>query len=206
MISNQNKLIKTKQQKIYLETLSLEHISSNYLDWVNDPVLTKYLNIGKRKLTKNDLINYVNHSPNNGRINYAIMTSETKNHIGNCSIYDINEKDKSYEIGWLIGDEHFSGGLYAPMAMFEVHKIALLDMNLEKCRGKVEKENIKARLNNKFIGYKEISNENFYNKYQNKYFDIINVELHKNDWLLRADILSKKHPGLFQINEKLPLN
>ena len=160
---------------------------------------SKYLEIGGAKLTKNDLEDYILNSPKNGRKNYAIITSESKNHIGNCSIYDINEQDKSYEIGWLIGDKNFSYGLYAPMAMFELHKIALLDLGLERCRGKVLKENVKARLNNQFIGYKETANIKHYHKKTKKYLDMIKVELHKEDWLIRGEILSKKHPDFFQI-------
>lgn len=199
MKSNQNNLIKTKQQKISLKTLSLAHISSSYLDWMNDPVLTKYLEIGVVQLTKKDLEDYILNSPKNGRRNYAIITSESKDHIGNCSIYDINEQDKSYEIGWIIGDKNFSYGLYASMAMFELHKIALLDLGLERCRGAVLKDNVKARLNNQFIGYKETVNIKHYHKKTKKYLDMIKVELHKEDWLTRGEILSKKHPDFFQI-------
>ena len=199
MKSNQNNLIKTKQQKIFLKPLSLAHISSSYLDWMNDPVLTKYLEIGGAKLTKNDLKDYILNSPKNGRKNYAIITGESKNHIGNCSIYDINEQDKSYEVGWLIGDKNFSYGLYAPMTMFELHKIAFLDFGLEKCLGKVIKDNVKARLNNQFIGYKETAKIKRYHKKTKKYVDMIKVELHKEDWLIRGEILSKKNPDFFQI-------
>jgi len=199
MKSSQNELIKAKQQKISLETLSLEHISSNYLDWLNDPVLTKFLAIGGVKSTKNDLENYILNSPKDGRRNYAIMTSESKNHIGNGSIYDINTQDKTYEIGWFIGDKNFSHGLYAPMAIFELHKIALLELGLERCPGIVIKENIKARLNNKFIGFREIGTDIYYQTKTNIYFDAIKVELNKEDWLVRGKILSKKYPDFFQI-------
>tara|TARA_B100000795_G_scaffold83618_1_gene60711 strand:- start:578 stop:1180 length:603 start_codon:yes stop_codon:yes gene_type:complete len=199
MESNQNKLIKTKQQKISLEILSLGHISSNYLGWVNNPVLTKYLEIGDVKLTKNDLENYILNSPKDGRRNYAIMTSESKHHIGNGSIYNINTQDNSYEIGHLLGDENFSSGLCHSMAMFELHKIALLELGLEKCCGVVHKENVEMRLNNKFFGYKEIGPVKHYLQKTNKYFDGIKLELHKEDWLIRAAILSKKHPDFFQI-------
>ena len=200
MNSFRNKLIKTKQQKIFLEILSLGHISSNYLEWVNDPILTEYLEIGAMKLTKNDLENYILNSPKEGRKNYAITTTESKNHIGNGSIYDINTKDNSYEIGWFIGDENFSGGLYAPMAIFQLHKIAFLELGLERCRGIVIKNNVKARISNQFIGYKDICDVKSYQHKTNKYFDAIKIELHKDDWLIRAKILSKKHPGFFQIN------
>ena len=200
-MSAPNILIKTKQQNIFLETLSLGHISSNYIDWVNDPVLTKYLEIGDVKLTKNDLKNYIINSPKDGgRRNYAIMTTESKNHIGNCSIYEINTQDNSYEIGWIIGDENFSGGLYAPMVIFELHKIAFLELGLERWRGRVVKENVKARITNKFIGYKETETVKYRGrKNTNKYLDIVEVELSKDDWLIRGEALSKKYPNFFQI-------
>ena len=199
MISKSNKLKETNQHKIFLETLSLKHISSNYLNWVNNPVLTEFLEIGGVKLTKNDLKNYILNSPSDGRKNYAIMTSKSKIHIGNGSIYDIKALDNSYEIGWFIGDQNFSGGLYAPMAIFELHKIAFLELGLEKCYGTVIKKNVKARMSNKFIGYRETDNVKSFQSKTNKYFDSVKVELHKSDWLLRGEVLAKKHPDFFQI-------
>ena len=199
MESNQNKLIKTKQPKIFLEILSLGHISSNYLDWVNDPVLTKHLEIGGVKLTKSDLKNYILNSPKNGRRNYAIMTTESKNHIGNGSIYNINTQDNSFVMGYLLGDENFSSGLCHSMVMFELLKIAFLEFGLEKCCGVVSKENVEMRLNNNHFGYKEIGPVKHYSDKTNKYFDGIKLEFHKDDWLIRAEILSKKHPDFFQI-------
>ena len=98
------------QEKIYLRPLCLNDVSEKYLSWVNDPYITEYLGIGKKCLKYQDLVKYVEDSPKNGRYNFAVITKNSKNHIGNCSIYSINQENKKFEIGWFIGDKNFWGG------------------------------------------------------------------------------------------------
>ena len=80
------------QEQIYLRPLSLRDINEKYLFWVNDKSITEYLEIGKKQLTRDDLIKYVKDSPNNGRFNYAIVTKNSKKHIGNGSIFSIQKE------------------------------------------------------------------------------------------------------------------
>ena len=47
------------QEKIYLRPLCLSDINKKYLFWVNDPLVTEYLEIGKQRLAHSDLVRYV---------------------------------------------------------------------------------------------------------------------------------------------------
>lgn len=74
------------QEKIYLRSLCLSDVNKKYLFWVNDPSITEFLRIGKQRLVRNDLVRYIEDSPKKGRHNYAIITKNSQQHIGNCSI------------------------------------------------------------------------------------------------------------------------
>ena len=75
------------QEKIYLRPLSLKDITEKYLFWVNDPSITEFLRIGKQRLVRNDLVRYIEDSPKKGRYNYAVITKNSQQHIGNSSVY-----------------------------------------------------------------------------------------------------------------------
>ena len=71
---------------------------------------------------------------------------------------DINKS--KFEIGYLIGEKNFWGGHYSSMVIFNLLKIGFLKMGLNKCIGYVEETHAKARMTNKFSGYKEIKKLN----------------------------------------------
>jgi len=187
------------QEKIYLRPFSLSDISEKYLSWVNDPIVTQYLGWAKQPLEYDDLVRFVEDSPKNGRHNYAIITKYSKNHIGNSSILGIKPEDKTFEMGWLIGEKKFWGGHYSSMVIFNLLKIGFIEMELERCIGGVDQRNIKARLTNKFAGFKEKEKKIQYSEKEKKNTTIINVEITKKKWLKNADLLCSQYPKLYNI-------
>jgi RimJ/RimL family protein N-acetyltransferase len=185
------------QDKIYLKPLSLNDINKKYLSWVNDPSITEYLEIGKQSLKYEDLVRYVEDSPKKGRKNYAVITKNSKHHIGNCSIFSIKPNKKNFEIGWFIGEKKFWGGHYSSMIIFYLLKIGFIEMGLERCTGYVDKKNIKARMTNKFSGYKEKERENRVMKKENKTLTYIKLEITKKEWLKNARKLHTLYPELY---------
>ena len=186
------------QEKIYLRRLRLGDVNKKYLRWVNDPYVTEFLEIGKKRLLKSDLVSYIKESPKKGRQNYAIITKKSKQHIGNSSVYSINLDKKKFEIGYFIGEKKFWGGIYSSLIIFNLLKIGFIKMNLEKCEGAINEKHIKGRLTNKFVGYKEIQKIKEYNKKTNENTSIIKIEISKKDWLKNAKALSLKYPGFFK--------
>ena len=185
------------QEKIYLRPLCLNDINERYLSWVNDPSVTEYLKIGKERLNHNDLCKYIEDSPNKGRHNYAIITKNSKKHIGNSSIYSIELSKSKFEIGYLIGEKNFWGGHYSSMVIFNLLKIGFLKMGLNKCIGYVDETHIKARMTNKFSGYKEVKKIKHYNEKVKKNVTLIAIEIFKKDWLKNSEILCSKYPELY---------
>ena len=187
------------QEKIYLRPLCLNDINEKYLSWVNDPSVTEYLKIGKKRMNHSDLVSYVQDSPNKGRHNYAIIIQNSQEHIGNCSIYSIEFGKSKFEIGYLIGEKNFWGGHYSSMVIFNLLKIGFIKMGLDKCIGYVEETHIKARMTNKFSGYKEIKKFKQYNEKVNKDVTLIAIEISKKDWITNSEILCSKYPELYEI-------
>tara|TARA_B110000046_G_scaffold143594_1_gene150597 strand:- start:192 stop:755 length:564 start_codon:yes stop_codon:yes gene_type:complete len=183
------------QEKIHIKPLNIDDINDKYICWVNDPLITEYLEIGKRRLTYRDLVKYVEDSQKNGRYNYAIITKESKNYIGNCSIFKIESDSQKFEIGWLIGEKEFWGGHYSSMIIFDLFKIGFIEMKLEKCIGYIDKTHIKARMANRFAGFKEI--KTFLVKKDNKIITTIMLEITKKDWLIHAKSLHLKFPKFY---------
>ena len=187
------------QEKIYLRPLCLSDINKKYLFWVNDPTITEFLKIGKQRLESNDLVRYIEDSPKKGRHNYAIITKNSQQHIGNCSIYSIEPDKRKFEIGYFIGEKKFWGGHYSSMMIFNLLKIGFIKMGLAKCTGYINESHIKARMTNKFSGYKEIKKINRYDKKINKDISVIELEITKKDWLKNAEILCSQYPELYEV-------
>ena len=183
------------QEKIYLRDLNLSDINQRYISWVNDPIVTEYLEIGKKKLRYNDLVTYIKDSHKKGRHNYAVITKNTKHHIGNGSIYEIDSKKKKFKIGWLIGEKKFWGGHYSSMIIFYLLKIGFIEMKLEKCTGGVNEKHIKARMTNKFSGYREIEKHKI--QIGKKKITTIKIEITKKDWVIHAKLLHRQFPKFY---------
>ncbi len=185
------------QEKIYLRPLCLSDVNKKYLSWVNDPSVTEHLNIGTHRLSQSDLVKYVEESPKLGRHNYAIITKNSQQHIGNSSIYSIDIAKSKFQLGYFIGEKNFLGGHYAPMVIFNLLKIGFLKMGLEKCTGYIHEQNIKARMVNKFLGYKELKKTT---KFKTKNFTTdIELEITKNDWLKNNEILCSQFPEFYKV-------
>jgi [ribosomal protein S5]-alanine N-acetyltransferase len=184
------------QEKIYLRPLCLSDVNEKYLSWVNDPTVTENLNIGTHRLAHSDLVRYVEDSPKKGRYNYAIITKNSNQHIGNSSIYLIDQVKSKFQLGYFIGEKNFWGGHYSSMTIFNLLKIGFIKMRLEKCTGYVHEKNTKARMTNKFLGYKEIKKTTKF-KIKDNITDI-ELEITKKDWLRTKEVLCAQFPELYE--------
>ena len=72
-------------------------------------------------------------------------------------------------------------------------------MGLKKCIGYVDEKNIKARMTNKFSGYKEVKRVRQINIKTNKNITGIKLEIVKKDWLKNTKKLCLLYPNLYRI-------
>lgn len=97
-------------RQIYLRPLEAQDLNEKYLTWLNDEEVNRYLESGIFPQTKRDLDRFYNQvigSPN--QIVLAIADKETKQHIGNVKLGQIDWVHRRATFGILIGDKQFWG-------------------------------------------------------------------------------------------------
>lgn len=88
-------------KEIRLRPLQKEHINKRYLNWLNDPDITRFLET--KKSTEKELKDFYQRILNN--MNTVIFAIEVrKKHIGNAKL-EINWKHKYASFGIMIGDK-----------------------------------------------------------------------------------------------------
>lgn len=94
--------------RCFLAILQKEHASQEYCNWLNDEVVNKYLET--RQATVADLEKYITEKLESGNcLFFGIFWKENNKHIGNIKLEPIDFKEKSADLGIMIGDKDFWG-------------------------------------------------------------------------------------------------
>lgn len=100
-------------QKLYLRLLDESDIGEEYLSWLNDHEVIRYLETGKFPVTLADLREYVKRFENRTTdLIFAIIDSDSDQHIGNVTLNHINWIHRTADTGIMIGRKEFWGKGY----------------------------------------------------------------------------------------------
>ncbi len=92
---------------IYLKRLSMDELSSNYVNWLNDREVCKY-NSHDGDYTIEMAIDFITSLENDvSKEVYAIYHKEDNVHVGNIALQQINRQNSSAEIAFLIGEKKY---------------------------------------------------------------------------------------------------
>lgn len=130
-------------ERLLLKRLSVDHVSTEYLNWLNDPEVNGYLEI-KGEQTLSMLTSYIEQQYNNEVYFWAIHLKDSNKHIGNIKIDPINFEHKSGEYGILMGDRPNWGKGYAKEASLRIIKYCFEELKLSKITLGVIQDNINA--------------------------------------------------------------
>ncbi|WP_373032491.1 GNAT family N-acetyltransferase [Sulfurovum sp.] len=103
-----------KENRLYLNSLTEDFISEQYLRWMNDPEVLQFTESRWAKYNIDDLklfVKNINKSPKDYL--FGIFITETGQHIGNIKIGNINDQHKFADLGIIIGDKEEWGKGYA---------------------------------------------------------------------------------------------
>jgi RimJ/RimL family protein N-acetyltransferase len=85
-------------------------LNEQYLGWLNDPEINRYLESGIFPSTKDELEKFYQQVTNSrDQVILAIVDNETHQHIGNVKLGPINWVHRKATFGILIGDKQFWG-------------------------------------------------------------------------------------------------
>jgi len=96
--------------KIYLRPFEVKDITSDYINWLNDEEVNRYLESRFTVQTKESVTAYVKSFENNkNKMLFGIFDSQNHLHIGNISFSEINWSHLYGVIGLAIGRKEYWG-------------------------------------------------------------------------------------------------
>ena len=113
------RIIPIETPRLYLEPLSTKFVSDDYVTWMNDREVNKYLESGGN-YTREMLLEFLQDVEQKEILFWAIIEKSNHRHIGNIKIDPINHKYGNGEYGILLGDRTCWGKGYAKEASLAV--------------------------------------------------------------------------------------
>ena len=123
-------------KKLYLRGLEKADLEGNYLKWLNDPEVTRFMFTSYFPYPKEKLEEYYRSmTTSDNNVIFAIVDKETDKHIGNIRLGPIDWIHRVADIGYMIGEKDFWGKGYTSEAVELVLDYAFSRLNLHKVRG-----------------------------------------------------------------------
>lgn len=116
-------------ERLVLKRLSTDHISTEYVSWLNDPEVNMFLETNGG-YTMDMLKSYIEQQYKNEIHFWAIHLKNSNQHIGNIKIDPINVEHNSGEYGILMGDRPNWGQGYAKEASIRILKYCFEELRL----------------------------------------------------------------------------
>lgn len=129
---------------MYLRQLTLKEATQEYLKWLHDPLVKKFLEMrfcppvslfGLKKFIKK-----CEDDPH--QILMGIFLKKTDRHIGNIKLGPINKNHQTADLGFLIGDKREWGKGYATQAIKLICDYAFHNLGIKKISAGVYHVNI----------------------------------------------------------------
>ena len=168
-LSHFSELPTLETERLILKPLNKSFLSNDYVDWMNDPNVIKYLSSGG-DYTLQKLSEFLEGVEENPKYFWAITLKESSSHIGNIKIDSINYKKQCGVYGIMIGDKNYWGMGIAREASLIVIDFCFNKLNLKSISLVFNKANVTALKLYEKIGFIQEVNSNE-NKNQKQEFD-----------------------------------
>ncbi len=183
---NYNKTIITRSTII--KPISNNEITQNYISWLNDNEINRFLETRHKEQTESEVVAYINYLRNSRNCDmFAIFDKETNNHIGNLTITSFNTNNNgSVDFGIMIGNKMFrSIGIGAEVMISFIDFIFGYD-SIKRISAGAASENFKSCKTLESIGFKRegVIREVFPLKNGEK-CDAVHFGLLKKEWVVR---------------------
>ncbi len=117
----------------YLRPVEESDVTEEYISWLNDPAVHRYLGWGRFPVTRASLLSSVERFWGSDKdVLLAIVDRKTDLHIGNVALNRINWIHRNADTGLVIGRKEFWGKGYATEAWFLAIDYAFKVLNLHK--------------------------------------------------------------------------
>lgn len=165
---------------IYLKNISEDEVTEDYVQWMNDNEVVRFLDSNWRVYTLDSLKEYIKEANNNPNdFLFGIFLNDSDEHIGNIKIVEISYIHRHGHIGVLIGRRDCWGKGLGAESIKLVTEIAFKHLNLNKLIAAMHAENVSCFKTFIKAGYNEIGRLRKHFFYNGGYVDRILVEIIK---------------------------
>ena len=142
-------------QRVYLRLLEDADVGEEYVGWLNDREVTRYLEVGKFPSIPETVGQYVERFRGSTTdLAFAIVDRQTDQHIGNVTLNNINLIHRIADTGLMIGRKDFWGKGYAFEAWGLILGYAFQRLGLRKIVAGAIVDNVASIAVLKKLGFK----------------------------------------------------
>jgi RimJ/RimL family protein N-acetyltransferase len=169
------KAVPLESERLIYVPLSVNHLSYEYVSWLNDPEIFRYLETGGN-YTINMLEDFLKQVEKLNVYFWAIHLKDSNKHIGNIKIDPISIRNSNGEYGIMMGDRDSWGKGYAYEASKRIIEYFFNEeLFLRKITLGVVGNNIAAyNLYNK-LGFKQEGRYHAHSSFEGQYLDVIRM-------------------------------
>jgi len=161
-------------ERVYLSPISLED-AEPYAQWLNDMETSRFLTLSQTQITlhgEREALQTLSKAHT-----YAIVEKGTDRLLGNCGLLDIEESNRSAEVGIFIGPPEARGKGYGTEALRLLCDYAFNALNLRSLMLRVYDYNERAIASYRRIGFRELGRRRKARYYGGAYHDVVLMDL-----------------------------
>lgn len=175
------KAVELTSERLLLKRLTMNHLSNDYVSWLNDHEVNKYLET-RGNYTIEKLESFLADQEKSDIFFWAIHLKDTMEHIGNIKIDPISLEQNSGEYGILMGSKEHWGKGYAKEASQVVINFCFKKLCLSKITLGVIENNSGAVLLYKKLGFDIVECFDNYGVYGGSNCNLVRMHLiNKNE-------------------------
>ena len=171
-------------EKVCLDALEASDVNEDYLGWLNDAEVMRYLGSAGRWATRESVLAYLERFRNGtSDLILAIRKRHTHLHIGTITINHVNWTLRTGHLGIMIGRKEYWGKGYALEALRLFIDYLFRDAKLHKLAATAPIENIASIVTLKKLGFKTEGMLRHEALVGGVYRDLMRLGLLEDEWL-----------------------
>jgi len=168
---------------VYLRTLEDSDISDEYIGWLNDPEVTRYMESGRSVATTGTIRTYLKRFQDSKTdFIFAIIDRQTDLHIGNVTLNHINSDHRTVDTAIMIGRKEFWNRGYAFEAWSLVIDHALKQLELRKITAGAIANNIGSNKVLRRLGFKQEGRRRKEVLVEGQFLDVVEYGLFREEF------------------------
>lgn len=136
-------------ERLYFKGIEASDLSDRYVDWMNDPEISQYMETWHFPHTRENISKYIEaHTDNRNEPFFGIMLKEAHKsepyaqaHIGNIKLGQINWIHRYADVSLFIGEKELRGKGYGTEAIQMLTDYAFNRLNLHKLKAGIYSKN-----------------------------------------------------------------